>query len=390
VRNSLITNIGSVDRLVKPVWHIIETLDTGGAERMVADLARSQAGGRLVTICCLKHAGPVARSLSGDPVRIVELGKNEGNDLRIPIRLASLLRKERVGIVHSHDWGAYCETAVAAAWGGVGAFFHTAHGDFHSSGNGWSSRAKWRVRRTAERLLSGGLDALVTVSRDLKDRIHKETGIPEQKIRVIRNGVRLRTPDWARAGRLRQTLGIPDDAFVVVTVARLAPVKNLGILIEAIRMVRALRGNARLLIVGDGPERDALHDKAVQFGIADWVTFTGERDDIPECLGISDLYVNCSLHEGISLAILEAFFSKLPVIATEVGGNRELIESGCSGIFVPPGDPARLAGEIVRLIDDEPERKRLGTAGYAKAERDFSFDAMVKSYESLYGRTKGE
>lgn len=374
----------------KPVWHVIETLDIGGAERMVADLARAQARCRPVTICCLKHKGPVALSLAGDPVRIVELGKGEGNEFRLPFRLATLLRNEGVGIVHSHDWGAYCETAVAAAWAGCGAFFHTAHGDFHSSGGGWSGRVKWRVRRTAERALSRRLNAVIAVSEELKARVHDETGIPEHKIRVIRNGVRFRHPDKDRAGRLRESFGFTAGTFVVVTVARLAPVKGLGILLDAIRNVLVEYANVRLLIVGDGPERDVLREKAVRLGIDEAVVFPGERDDVPECLGISDLYVNCSLHEGISLAILESFASRLPVIATAVGGNREMIESGRTGILVPPEDPDRLANEILRLINDETGRKRLGAAGYAKAEKEFSFDGMVEAYDYLYGIKKGK
>jgi glycosyltransferase involved in cell wall biosynthesis len=370
--------------MISTVWHVIDTLDTGGAERMVADLALAQSRTRPVAICCLKHRGPVAQSLAGAPVRVVELGKGEGNDYRLPFRLASLLRRERVGIVHSHDWGVFCETAVASILGGTGAFFHTAHGDFHPPGNSRAGRVKWRIRRNVERALSPALDGLVAVSWDLKARIHGETGIPEREIRVIRNGARFRKPDREGSARLRESLGIPSEAFLVVTVARLAPVKNLGLLLYAIRRVRESRQSARLLIVGDGPERDSLRETATRIGIADSVALPGERDDIADCLGISNLYVNCSVHEGISLAILEAFSAGLPVIATAVGGNRELIEHGRNGILVPDGDPDRLAAEIVRLMDDAPERRRLGIAGARKAETEYSFDAMVNSYETLY------
>jgi glycosyltransferase involved in cell wall biosynthesis len=183
----------------------------------------------------------------------------------------------------------------------------------------------------------------------------------------------------------RTALEVPEGALAVGTAARLDPVKGLDGLLEAFHGLRARHPGARLYILGEGPERGALEALIARHGLGDIVTLTGHRADVRELLPGFDLYVNSSTYEGVSLTILEAMAAGLPVVATAVGGNPEVVEDGHTGVLVPPRDPRALGEVLAALLADGGRRAALGAAGRRRAEERFAFERMMTMYERAYG-----
>jgi L-malate glycosyltransferase len=241
------------------------------------------------------------------------------------------------------------------------------------------------TRRLANVFLGRTPQAVFAVSEDLKRHIVEE-GFPRRAVGVIYNGIEpgaVPSVDARRA--VRQRLGAPEHEVVVGTVARLDPVKDLGSLMRAAAAAIEAGLNARLVIVGDGAERDALMRLASELALNERVVFLGQRDDAREWLAGFDIYVNSSVSEGISLTILEAMAAGLPVIATAVGGTPEVVDRTC-GRLVPARTTEALSRSIVELGRATALRHSLGVAGRRRVETTFTLDRMVGQYLDVYQR----
>jgi glycosyltransferase involved in cell wall biosynthesis len=221
------------------------------------------------------------------------------------------------------------------------------------------------------------------VSGDLKQHMVAE-GFPRRCVEVIYNGIDpgARVDD-VHSRAARALLGVPQHAFVTGTAGRLDPVKNLGLLLHAHAISRERVADAHLVIVGDGPERAALEQRAADLGITASVTFAGYRADVRSLMAAFDVYVNCSLYEGVSLTILEGMAAALPVVATAVGGNPEVVIDQETGYLVPPHAGA-VADAIVRLAHQPRLRRQLGHAGRWRVLRHFALARMVDQYAAIY------
>jgi glycosyltransferase involved in cell wall biosynthesis len=208
-------------------------------------------------------------------------------------------------------------------------------------------------------------------------------GFPAQAVDVIYNGI---DPDpdidVAAGTRIREQFNISPNTLVIGSVGRLDPVKDLVSLITALVTIRRDHP-AELVIVGDGSERARLEAAAVECGVAPFVHFVGYRSDAREWLAGCDVYVNSSISEGISLTILEGMAASLPVIATNVGGTPEILDSTC-GILVPPRDPLAIAAALARLACDSRLRAELGRAARKRVEERFTLERMIHQYSSVY------
>jgi glycosyltransferase involved in cell wall biosynthesis len=212
-------------------------------------------------------------------------------------------------------------------------------------------------------------------------------GFPSSRVGVIHNGIDPgRQPDEGERMRARKTLGFGADAFLVGSVARLDPVKDLKTLIAAYARLHTHPGHAALVLVGDGEERAALEACARDLGVAGGVHFVGYRADIRHLLAAFDVYVNSSVSEGVSLTILEAMATGLPVVATRVGGTPEVVLHGNTGLLVEPRDPAALATAIDELGRDRDRGRALGAAGRVRVDTFFTIDRMVSDYARVYTR----
>ena len=359
------------------IMHIIPSLDSsGGMENiLVKGLLHSDAQKYRHTVCCVIEEGGLANRLRKAGIDVFVSSKRNRWDLSYPFRLASMLRKYQVDVVHTYS-GVYRDGCLAARLARVPVNVHSDHGRFYPN----QRRARW-----THRFMTGFRDEVVCVSEDLRAFLIQDVGIPAEKVSVIYNGVEanahraLSSPDV-----LKRNLGLAEDCLTVGIVGRLVPVKNHRVLLEAIPSVLAAVPKVRLLVVGDGPLRQDLEALAEDLKISDRVLFLGHRSDVPELLCIMDVVALSSLHEGNSIALLEAMEAGRPVVATAVGGNPELVVDGVTGLLVPPGEPEPLARAIVELLKDGPRRRAMGIAGRARVEKHFSIDAMVRSYESLY------
>lgn len=370
------------------IVHVVLSLNVGGLERVVLELLAHVDRSRFSpVVCALDEPGVLAPRLArlGIPLRL--LSREPGLDARLPLRLAQLLREEGARLIHTHNASPHLYGALAAQlarirWGERRRprIIHTKHGR-----NDPGSLRKVLVNRIAASLT----DRVVAVSEDSASVAVEVERVPRSKVVTIVNGVdtSVFTPS-ADPRPARERLGVPLDGFHIGCVARLSAVKDHATLVEAFARFRQERPDAHLTLAGDGPERRALEELCARLGVSSAVTFAGERSDIASLLRAFDVFALSSLSEGISLTLLEAAATGLPVVATDVGGNAEVVIQGASGLLVPPRDPERFAaalGEIARRAD----RTAMGARGRERVRQRFSVDRMARAYHDLYAEILG-
>ena len=244
-----------------------------------------------------------------------------------------------------------------------------------------SARLRWLMRRLNRRF-----DRIVAPSAAIIQSLAARESVEPAKLVCIANGVDtdvFAAADADTRRRLRGSLGYGDGELLVGCVASLYPVKRHVDLIDAFARVHARLPQARLLLVGDGPLRDVLQEQVARLGLGQAARLLGDRDDIPQLLPALDLFALASSSEGLSNAILEAQSCALPVVATRVGGNPELVSEDC-GRLVEARQPAALASTILEVLQDDALRSRLGAAARERVVRDHSMQAMVSAYLRLY------
>lgn len=367
------------------IAHVVYRFDIGGLENGVVNLLNRMPRERYRhAVVALTEATAFRRRVTRNDVRFVELRKAPGHGIKLLPRLVRVFRELRPDLVHTRNLAAL--EASAPAWlARVPVRVHGEHGRDVADLDGSNRGYRW-VRRAYRPFV----DHYVTVSRDLERYLVDAVGISRARVSRIVNGVdteafspavvRSRPADWP----------FDDRAWIVGTVGRLQAVKNQVLLARAfVRMLDVapvLRERLRLVIAGDGPLRAEVHAVLAAANAQDLAWLPGARDDVATILRGLDVFVLPSLAEGISNTILEAMASGLPVVATDVGGNSELVERGETGVLVPADDAGALA-EALLAYALGPERARAaGRAGRARAERLFSLDAMVAQYSSLYDR----
>ncbi|HMN27201.1 MAG TPA: glycosyltransferase, partial [Caldilineaceae bacterium] len=233
-------------------------------------------------------------------------------------------------------------------------------------------------------------DAELGVAQQVVERLDQRPlarlcGLPAIRMYNALNFSRFDRPVVNRAAK-RQSLGIPVDALVIGTVGRLAPQKGYSVLLTAAPTVVRQAPNAYFLVIGSGQLADALQQQAHALGIADHVLFTGSRSDVEELYGVMDCFVSSSLWEGLPTVVMESMAAGVPVVATSVAGNTELVTDGETGVLAPAGDPAALAEGILRVIHQPAWAARLATQARAAARARFSIEAVAQQQAALYER----
>lgn len=246
-----------------------------------------------------------------------------------------------------------------------------------------------RKRNIVRKCLSALVNRFVTVSDDLKFWMVETVGIPESKVTTIHNGVDTRrfSPGERRASR--RSLGLDDSIFTIGTVGRLDPVKDHKSMLQAFLPIARSTQPACLIIAGDGPMRPAIESLSSELGISENVRLLGERHDIPQIFKACDVFTLTSIAEGISNTILEAMASALPVVATRVGGNPELVDDGVNAHLVSARDVAGLTVAYESYLHDLELRSQHGRNARARAEQKFSLERMASRYAQLYQALMG-
>jgi len=368
------------------VVHLLFRFDTGGLENGVVNLINHmpQSAYRHAVVALTEVVPEFSRRIQRDDVEFVALDKKPGHAFKLYPRLLTLFRELRPAIVHTRNLAAL-ECQVPAALAGVPVRIHGEHGRDSDDPDGTRRRYQW-LRRGYRPFVH----QYVALSRDLAGYLKHKVGVPQGRIEQIYNGVNVTRFMRPAAARVAPK-GCPfsdGGLFVVGTVGRMQTVKAQPLLaaafVRALQIQPALRSRLRLVLVGDGPLRAQVQAVLAQAGVEELAWLPGERADVPDVMRGLDCFALPSLAEGISNTILEAMASSLPVIATDVGGNAELVVDGQTGELVPSGDVQAMAASIAGLASDPARAAAMGAAGRLRVERQFSLPAMVDAYRQLY------
>ena len=371
------------------VAHILHRFDTGGLENGVVNLINQMpADAYRHMVVALTEVTDFKRRLNDPGVPCVALHKPPGQGVRLYSKLWRLLREYNPAIVHTRNLAALEMQPVAWA-AGVPARIHGEHGRDVEDLDG-SSRKHQRIRR----LYSPFVQRHVALSQDLTAYLTHRVGIPSRRITQIYNGV-----DADRFHPRRAVEASPPGwpfvagAFVIGTVGRMQTVKNQTLLARAfvllLQQQPALRERLRLVMVGEGPLRAQAQAVLAEGGVSDLAWLPGELSEVPAVMRGLHAFVLPSLAEGVSNTILEAMACGLPVVATRVGGNAELVSEGETGLLVPSDDVAAMADALGTLAQQPEEASRMGAAGRNAVEGRFSLRAMVGAYQRLYDSALG-
>jgi glycosyltransferase involved in cell wall biosynthesis len=361
-------------------------LTFGGAESLVIPFAESsRERGIELTVCVRKtiEGNPLEAEVRKLGIEVVNLGATTLRDRRAYRQLRSLISSRGIELIHSHlayagIWGALIswQTGVPLV-----ASLHVSPAE--------DAGFKERIRRKLlVALLNRHASRVVVVSAALAEDWRRETSLKPEKLAIVRNGIAL-TPFVPGAGEdVRAELGLPAADPVVMTVSVLREKKGIDILLRAAAVLLRTIPSCRIVIVGDGPSRGRLEKLAAGLGVKDAVVWTGFRRDIGRLLSAADLFVLPTLGDAFPTAVIEAMAAAKPVVASDVGGVPEIIDSA-TGMLVPPGDEAALAEAIVSALGNREWRENAGRAGKRKAAAELSAAAWVERLLPLYRMAMG-
>ncbi len=361
------------------ILHVISYMGRGGAEMGILKLIAG-LGDEFDHRICTTHGSDADFVRSCFSEENMFAAGTAGPKLQFPLfQLARIMRQYRPHIVHSRNWGAI-EAVLAAKLTSVQVVIHSEHGYEVDMFAGLPMR-----RRIFRRAAYAMTDAMFAVTRELRDFHVRQAWIRPQHMGVMYNGVDTERFAPRRETRMaiREELGLPEKSFVVGSVGRLVPIKDHQTLLNAAALLSKAGIDVRVLLVGSGPERARLQALATD-ALEGRVCFAGDSSRVPELLNAMDAFILPSLGEGMSNTLLEAMASGLPVLATNVGGNPEIIEDNVNGSLFTPGDAQWLAGRLSRMARDPALIHQLGTAARNRAIESFSLSRMLESYRSFY------
>lgn len=362
------------------ISHFVENLNRGGLERMVLDLVKTQhAQGERVQVVCLYEAGALAHELETLGIPVHACGKRDGLDVRALGRARAFLAAHRTEVLHTHNVVAHYQAVLASLGMGIRQVVNTRHG---MGAHRKPGRREWLFRRALR-----ATDAVVAVCEAARQDAIARGIVPAAKTCVVPNGIVLDRFDIASDTmheRLARLINVPLGTRIIGTVGRLNWTKDQASLIRAFRIVRRNRPDTALVLIGDGELRETLRACAFDEGVAGSVHFLGDRDDVRELLQGLDLFALSSVTEGYSMALLEACATGLPIVATNVGGNAEIVDDRTTGRLVPAGDPTTMAQAMLEVLQTTRQAQSLGRAARLWVETHGSLDAMAERYGRLY------
>lgn len=379
-----ISSARSTSRDHAPILHVVDSLERGGLEHMVCDLAlEQQRRGHIVTVYCLQVLGALAPTLQAAGIAVLGGHKKSGLDWQVVREIGREATRRRGTVVHTHSMmpNVYACIARLLRW-----FAFPIVCTRHDMGSQIPGDRRERLFRWSVPLTH----RVIMVSQGVMDHFLGQRIVPPAKARIVLNGIRLdrplRTDPEARA-LARRALGVSDDVRLLGCVGRLVPLKDHASAIRALALLTHEPSCAEtlvLVIIGGGPLSSDLHALARQCGLSDRVIFLGERGDVSALLPGLDIFVMPSLTEGHSIALLEATAAALPIVATDVGGNAEIIRDGETGLLIAPAQPDALAAALRALLSDTDRAERIAQGARQWALDHVSVASMADAYESIY------
>jgi glycosyltransferase involved in cell wall biosynthesis len=359
------------------ILFVLTGLAYGGAETQLVRLAtRLKSRGWEVSVVSLMPPKAYVEDLEAAGIPVFSLGiRRKLPDLGPVLRFARIIRKWRPDIVHSHMVHANLLARIVRFLAPIPVLICSAR----------SIDEGGRFREVLYRLTDPLCDLTTQVSQAGLERYVRMGAVPRHKIRYIPNGVDTERfkPNLEDRLKFRKELGV--DGFVWLAVGRFDPPKDYPTMLQAFARVVHKHSNTILLIAGDGPLRKTMENLARELGIEKRTKFLGIRRDIPQLMNAADAYVMSSSWEGMPNVLLEASATGLPIVATDVGGNREIVLDGVTGFLVPPRNPEALARTMLRIMDlSDEERKEMGKRARKHIEVKFNLDRVVDLWEILY------
>jgi len=380
------------------ILHIITRLDSGGSStntiETVARLDKTKYDVTLISGRTFDPKGDILQNLQVKKIRYVFINNlirpiHPWHDLIAFLKLIRVINKGKYDIVHTHTSKAGILGRWAARLAGVKHIVHTPHGHIFY---GYFNPVVTRIFIIIERWTAAITQKIITLTKRGKEEHIQFKIAPPEKFIPIYSGIDIEELKRKSDDGLdiKKSWGFPLDAVVFGVVARLDPVKGIQYLVEAMVKVIKAFPNSRLLIVGDGTERQAIEDKICGLDLQNHIILTGHREDVAELLQAMDIFVLPSLNEGMGRVILEAMVYAKPVIATRTGGIPELVQDGVNGFLVTPAQSDELADAMIKCAVNPTLARQLGEHGKARVKDMFSLDIMVKKIEQLYNELQDE
>lgn len=369
------------ERPAKPgirVLHVTFNMGIGGTEQVIRQLIEGMDPDQVQSeiLCIDGHVGAMGENLREAGIKVHTIARQPGFDRALVSGIRKYLRQGRFDVIHCHQYTPYFYGWLAA-WGTSASVVFTEHGRFYPDRH----RYKALLINPIMALMT---PALVSISEATREALVRYEFMPRKKIRVIYNGISPLHRDDRAVEQIRESLGIPKEAFVVGTVSRLDPVKNQTMMLSAFQRFSERNPDAWLLMVGDGPDRQKLEQLAIQLKIGDRTVFTGFVNKPAQHLAAMDIFLLSSHTEGTSMTLLEAMSMGTPPVVTNVGGNPEILTEKLSRNMVPSDDAEAFSEAITELWSDENLRSAQSTLVRDIFQRRFSNTIMVKSYLELY------
>lgn len=361
------------------ITFIVHNLNPGGAERLAVDMTLNLRKSFQISLICLDEPGTWANGLRKKNINVVPLYRERGIDIHVPYLIAKYTKKFNTDIIHAHQTTPWFYSALSRIFNPKPYLLFEEHGRFYPEQN----NTKKKIINKA--FINQLTHKIVAVSQDIKKRLVMYEGIPENKIQVIYNGIKIQDVNIDHLKELsRKKLNLNENDFIVGCVGRLDPIKNIPMLIKGIEIAKDKIPNIKCVIIGDGPELAKLKKIIAEKNLKENIILTGYRKDASKLVSAFDIFALTSLSEGISMAMLEAMSVSVPCIATKVGGNVELIENNVCGWLVETEDFKSLAGLLIKLYQNKSMLKKIGKQATKQVITKFFFNSMIEEYKNVY------
>lgn len=363
------------------VLHVVQSMETGGLENGIVNLVNhSNSDDFIVDILCLREKGELAQRINNPNSQVFFDGNNDHGKLLAIKKVYRQCKRYQYDIVHSHGYATMLASYIGGSLAGCPYIINGEHGTlYHDS----------KKEILLQRFLFNRMKLNLSVSQVLTDTICQLFSVSQQKFKTIINGVDTEKfqPEKVSQnikGSLRKELQLSPENIIIGSVGRLVTVKNYPSLIRAMKLVKEEVPGAKLLLAGDGAERSKLENLISELKLSDQVYLLGRRDDVADLMKLYDVFVLPSFSEGLSNTLLESMSSGTPVVASNVGGNAEIVAEGSSGYLYPSDDVDSLAKILINLIQEKDNCLSLGRQARKHIEDNFSIATMVKNYEDTY------
>jgi glycosyltransferase involved in cell wall biosynthesis len=358
------------------IAHVVLSLPVGGTERLVEQMIQNPPPGATSACICLDEKGQIGEELSLRGFAVHALHRKPGVDWSLPRKIARLAKAEGYTILHCHQYTPWFYGVLSRLAYPSLKVLLTEHGRFHPD-------LSSRKRKFFNKIMAPFSHGISAVSPATRQALIGIEGFPSSRVGVVLNGIQVREPVMDQR-EARHQLDLPLDGVYFILCARFDPIKWIPGLVEAFAQVVLRFPNARLLLIGDGPDKAAILETISRLRLNDKVVLPGFREDVGTWLRAADVFCLASHSEGTSVSLIEAMSLGLPAVVTDVGGNPFVVEKNQTALLVPPADANALGVAMTTLAQDPQLRVRMGTASKERFQKHFRMDIMLKNYARIY------